>query len=49
MALARQSRPDSGLALPLGPLGFNVSQLGPTTRSSVERTAKKAFMLSDRV
>ena len=34
---------------PLGPLGFNFSQLGSTTRPSVERTAEKAFMLSDRV
>ena len=34
---------------PLGPLGFNFSQHGPTTRPSVERTAEKAFMLSDRV
>ena len=33
----------------LGPLGFNFSQHGPTTRPSVERTAEKAFMLSDRV
>jgi hypothetical protein len=30
---------------PLGPLGFNFSQHGPTTRPSVERTAEKAFML----
>ena len=34
---------------PLGPLGFNFSQHGPTTRPSVERTAEKAFMLPDRV
>ena len=33
----------------LGPLGFNFSQHGSTTRPSVERTAEKAFMLSDRV
>ena len=33
---------------PLGPLGFNFSQHGPTTRPSVEKTAEKAFMLSDR-
>ena len=34
---------------PLGPLGFNFSQHGPTTRPSVERTAAKAFLLPDRV
>ena len=34
---------------PLGPLGFNFSQHGPTTRPSVERTAEKAFLLPDRV
>ena len=34
---------------PLGPLGFNFSQHMPTTRPSVERTAEKAFLLSDRV
>ena len=34
---------------PLGPLGFNLSQHGPTTRPSVERTAEKAFLLPDRV
>ena len=34
---------------PLGPLGFNFSQHSPTTRPSVERTAEKAFLLSDRV
>ena len=33
----------------LGPLGFNFSQHGPTTRPSVEKTAEKAFMLADRV
>ena len=33
----------------VGPLGFNFAQHGPTTRPSVERTAEKAFMLSDRV
>ena len=38
-----------GSKCPLGPLGFNFSQHGPTTRPSVERTAEKAFMLSDRV
>ena len=32
---------------PLGPLGF--SQHSPATRSSVERTADKVFLLSDRV
>ena len=34
---------------PLGPLGFNFSQHMPTTRPYVERTAEKAFLLSDRV
>jgi hypothetical protein len=34
---------------PLGPSGFNFSQHMPTTRRSVERTAEKAFLLSDRV
>ena len=34
---------------PLGPLGYNFSQHGPTTRPSVERTAEKAFLLPDRV
>ena len=29
-------------ARPLGPLGFNFSQHGPTTRPSVKRTAEKA-------
>jgi len=33
----------------LDPLGFTFSHHGPTTRRSVERTAEKAFMLSDRV
>jgi len=37
------------LSAPSGPLGSNFSQHGPTTRPSVERTADKAFMLSDRV
>ena len=31
------------------PLGFKCSQHGPTSRPSVERTADKAFLLSDRV
>ena len=31
---------------PLGPLGFDLAQHSPT---SVEKTAQKAFMLSDRV
>ena len=34
---------------PLGPLGFKCSQHMPTTRPSVERTAKKACLLLDRV
>jgi hypothetical protein len=34
---------------PLGPLGFNFFQHMPTTRPSVERTAEKAFLPSDRV
>ena len=34
---------------PVGPLGFRCSQHSPTTRPSVERTADKAFFLSDRV
>ena len=34
---------------PLGPLGFNFSQHGPTTRPSIYRTADKASLLSDRV
>ena len=34
---------------PLGPLGFNYSQHGPTTRPSIERTAEKAFLRPDRV
>ena len=29
----------------LDPLGYNFSQRSPTTRSSVERTAGKAFLL----
>jgi hypothetical protein len=33
----------------LGPLGFNFAKHGPTTRPSVERTARKAFLRSDRV
>ena len=32
-----------------GALGFNFFQHGPTTRPSVERTADKAFLLSDRI
>ena len=36
-------------AVPLGSLGFKCSQHSPTTRPSVERTAEKAFLLSDRV
>jgi len=35
-------------ARPLGPLGFSFAQHSPTTRSSVERTAEKAFLLPDR-
>ena len=35
--------------VPLGPVGFDFCQHGPTTRPSVEWTAEKAFMLSDRV
>ena len=34
---------------PLGPLGLNFAQHSPTPRPSVERTAEKAFLLSDRV
>jgi hypothetical protein len=34
---------------PLGPLGFNLAPHSPTTRPSVERTADKAFLLSERV
>ena len=34
---------------PLGPLGFDFSQQGPTTRPSVKRTADKALLLSDRI
>jgi hypothetical protein len=34
---------------PLGPLCFNFAHHSPTTHPSVERTAKKAFLLSDRV
>ena len=34
---------------PLGPLDFKCSQHSPTTRPSVESTAVKAFLLSDRV
>ena len=37
------------VAVPLGPLDYIFSQHSPTTRPSVERTAEKAFMLSDRV
>ena len=33
----------------LGSLGYHFSQHSPTTRPSVERTAGKAFLLSDRV
>ena len=33
----------------LDPLDFNFSRHSPTTRPSVERTAEKAFLLSDRV
>ena len=32
-----------------GPLGFNFFRHGPTTRPSLERTADKASLLSDRV
>ena len=35
--------------LPLGPLGYNFFPHSPTTRPSPERTAGKAFLLSDRV
>ena len=38
-----------GLLNPLGPSGCNLSQHTPTTRLSVERTADKACLLSDRV
>jgi hypothetical protein len=46
-------RADSGRRLatrtgPLGPLGVDFCQHGPTTRPSVERTAQKAFLLPDR-
>ena len=41
--------PSSLQGSPLGPLGHNFSQLSPTARPSVERTAAKVFMLSDRV
>jgi len=34
---------------PLGPLGFKLAQHSPTTRPFVERTAEKAFLLSDRI
>ena len=34
---------------PSGTLCFKCSQHSPTTRPSVERTAEKEFMLSDRV
>ena len=33
----------------LGPVGCKCSQHSPTTRPSVERTAEKAYLLSDRV
>ena len=33
----------------LGPLGFDSSQHTPTPRPSVERTAEKTILLSDRV
>ena len=33
----------------LGPLGFDSAQQSPTTRTSVERTAEKAFLLPGRV
>jgi len=55
MAHIRQSRPDcqvkvhASLGSPLGPLGFKCSQHSPTTLPSVERTAEKAYSLSDRV
>ena len=42
----------SGTPLTLTPfrsIGFNFAQHSPTTRPSVERTAKKACLLSDRV
>ena len=35
--------------VPSGPSGFECSQHSPTIRPSVERTAEKAFLLSDRV
>jgi hypothetical protein len=35
--------------LPLGPLGYDFFPHSPTTRPSPERTAGKAFLLSDRV
>ena len=42
------TRADTQLEV-LGPSGFSFSHHGPTTRPSVERTAEKEFMLSDRV
>ena len=43
------SQVPSGGGRPLGPLGYNISKHSPTTRSEVERTARKEKMLSDRV
>ena len=39
----------SGRSFSIGPLCFNFSQHGPTTRPSIDRTADKAFLRSDRI
>jgi hypothetical protein len=44
-----QGKPYGAYGAPLGPLGFNFAQHSPTTRPSVEKTAEKAFLLSDRL
>ena len=41
--------PERSTGVPLGPGGFNFTHHAPRTRPSGERTAKKAFLLLDRV
>jgi hypothetical protein len=46
---SRVAQGGGSFSAPLGLLGFKCSQHSPTTRPPVERTAEKAFLLSDRV
>ena len=46
---ATTSSPNLHRMDPVGPLGFKRSKHSPTTRPSVERTAEKSYLLSDRV